>query len=296
MDYIEAFKSLKTNNKYGRKSPHKAVLLLTIIDMYEKNALVENEVLYNETLKSTFLTVWNQVMPAEAVFMPEAYLPFWYMQSENFWHIVPVRGKEDILTLLKDNHVKPSESKLRDCVRYAELDEDLYFMMSIPSGRSTLKRVLLETYTTLSENMIEKLAASADNTVDNSLEAMSEYKKILSATNNMVKFQDNQTFEESQNSFEKQNEDIQIILNIEYFTFLKKHRHERALFKELVPSVSDLYRRITSDPIVQGEISTSLSFVYDNFLSDLKISLMGENGSVELIDQINIALSKLRGI
>ena len=31
MDYVEAFENLKPNEKYGRKTPHKAVLLLTII-------------------------------------------------------------------------------------------------------------------------------------------------------------------------------------------------------------------------------------------------------------------------
>ena len=49
MDYIEAFKNLKTNNKYSRKSPHKAVLLLAIIDMYENNVLLDNELFYDDT-------------------------------------------------------------------------------------------------------------------------------------------------------------------------------------------------------------------------------------------------------
>ena len=35
MDYIEAVKNLKTNNKWGRKSPHKAVLMLFEVDFFE---------------------------------------------------------------------------------------------------------------------------------------------------------------------------------------------------------------------------------------------------------------------
>ena len=50
--------------------------------------------------------------------------------------------------------MKPSEAKLNDSVRCAELDEDLYFLMTLQSGRSLLKRVLLETYTQLSEDEI----------------------------------------------------------------------------------------------------------------------------------------------
>ena len=75
MDYIEAVKNLKTNNKWGRKSPHKAVLMLTVIELYEKNILIDNEIRYDETLKSTFLKIWNLVLPDEPLFHPEAYLP-----------------------------------------------------------------------------------------------------------------------------------------------------------------------------------------------------------------------------
>ena len=55
MDYIEAFKNLKTNNKYSRKSPHKAVLLLTVIEMFENNSLTDNVICYDDILKNTFL-------------------------------------------------------------------------------------------------------------------------------------------------------------------------------------------------------------------------------------------------
>ena len=39
MDYVEAFENLKPNENYGRKTPHKAVLLLTIIEMCESDEI-----------------------------------------------------------------------------------------------------------------------------------------------------------------------------------------------------------------------------------------------------------------
>ena len=39
MDYVEAFENLKPNEKYGRKTPHKAILLLTIIEMCESDEI-----------------------------------------------------------------------------------------------------------------------------------------------------------------------------------------------------------------------------------------------------------------
>lgn len=295
MDYIEAVKNLKTNNKWGRKSPHKAVLMLTVIELYEKNVLMDNEIRYDETLKSAFLNMWNMVLPNEPLFHPDAYLPFWYLQSDNFWHIVPIRGKEDILSLMCDNSIKPSEAKLVDSVKYAELDEDLYFLMTLPSGRSSLKRALLETYSTLTDKQIERLAESRDNAIDYSVTALSEYEKILSMNTTEKRMESTRVDDKLVSQFQCLNEDVQLALNIVYFTFLKKHRNERGMFKELCPTVYDLFDKIVNNPIKLGEIAPSFAFVYENFLLDVKVAVLSEDGSVELIDKIGEAIEILHG-
>lgn len=295
MDYIEAVKNLKTNNKWGRKSPHKAILLLAVIELYEKNILMDNEIRYDETLKSTFLEMWNMTLPNESLFHPDVYLPFWYLQSDNFWHIVPYRGKEDILTLMRDTNIKPSEAKIVDSVKYVELDEDLYFLMTLPSGRSTLKRALLETYTTLSNKQIERLAESKDNAIDYSVTALSDYEKILSQDIEENKIESTIVDDELVDQFQCLNEDVQLTLNIVYFTFLKKHRNEREMFKEICPTVYNLLDKIVNNPVKQGEITPSFAFIYENFLADLKVSLLSDNDSVELLDKIGEAIEILRG-
>lgn len=293
MDYVEAFQNLKANNKYSRKSPHKAVLLLTIIDLFESCELADNVIKYDDALKSAFVKMWNKVLPNEATFYSEAYLPFWFMQSEGFWHIVPLRGKEDVLNILRDTQVKPSESKLKDCVNYAELDEDLYFLMTLQSGRSSLKRTLLETYTTLSTRMIEKLSSSSDNFVDNSETALNEYESILNSSTLDTKVTGQHFDKDVEKRFYELPEDIQYLLNIEYYTFLKNNFNEREMFKEICPTVYDMYDRIAYNPIRQGEIVPSFSFTYENFLADLKINLMSEEGAFGTIDKINEAINLL---
>ena len=295
MDYTEAFKNLRTNNKYGRKSPHKAVLILTVIELFEKSILTDNEICYDDKLKSMFLKVWNRVLPKEPLFHPDAYLPFWYLQNDSFWHIVPIRGKEDVLSLMRDNNVKPSEAKLYDSVKCAELDEDLYFLMTLPSGRSSLKRALLETYTSLSEDEIDRLSESMDNTIDYSASAMSEYEKILSQGNDEKAIEASGADKELVSQFHGYSEDVQIELNLQYFSYLKKHRNEREMFKELLPSVYDLLDKIVNNPIRQSEIAPSFVFDYENFLSDLKIALMSDDGAMDLIDKIDSAIEVLHG-
>ncbi len=295
MDYIEAFRNLKTNQKYSRKSPHKAILLLTIIEMIENNLLSENEIKYDETLKRVYVTIWNRCLPEEESFIPTAYFPFWHMQSEEFWHIVPIRGREDIMTLLRDSNVKPSEAKLADCVQYARLDDDLYFLMTMSSGRSALKKVLLETYTSLSSSRIAKLSVSKDNKVDYSIQAMNEYEQILVADSEKAGQIVTTIDSKMEEQFLELSEDIQYLLYIKYYTYLKDNPREREFIKEICPTVYGLYDRITNNHIQKRDISPFLVNSYDNFLSDLRVSLMGEDDSMELIDNIEIAINSLRG-
>ena len=294
MDYIEAFKNLRTNNKYSRKSPHKAILLLTIIEMYETNALSENIIKYDDVLKRTFLEVWNRVLIDESLFHPEVYLPFWYMQTEGFWHVVPKRGQEDILNIMRDSHVKPSESLILECVNYAELDEDLFFLISLYSGRSSLKRVLLEEYTSLSEEQIDHLSQSSNNIVDYSVIALSEYENILSQKNENAVTKSTRESSDLERQFHELSDDVQLTLNIEYFTFLKSHRMERDLFREVCPSVYDLFDRIVSHPVSREELSPSFAVVYENFLSGLRVSLMSEDGSIEIVEKIVQAIEFMK--
>lgn len=297
MDYIDALSNLRTNQKWGRKSPHKAVLMLAVIELYETNVFTENIIYYNDVLKNTFKKVWKKVLPDEQLFQDEAYLPFWYLQSDSFWHVVPKRGREDILCMMVDNHIQPSEAKIVDCVNYVELDEDLYFLMTLPSGRSSLKRTLLENYTSLSKQAIERFSQSVDNSVDHSISALSEYEKILSQkrTEERDKPIEVETNDSLISQFSKLNEDIQITLNLQYYSFLKSHRGERAIFKGICPSVHTLLDHIVNNPVKRTDVSPTLAVIYENFLSDLKIALLSEEDSMELIDKIGEAIRALRG-
>lgn len=294
MDYIEVFGNLKANEKYGRKTPHKAILLLTIIEMYESNMIASNEIQCNQLLEDTFLKVWNRTMPYDATYYASAFLPFWTMQNEGFWHLVPKRGKEDVLAFLKENQMRPSENKIKECVDYAELDEDLYFLMTLPSGRSSLKRVLLENYSDLPDKAIDSLSESQDNREDKSIEALEEYRKILNSDDTAsVVLNDEKVDDKIQQNFYKLDEDVQIQLNIEYYTFLKEHKAEREMFKELCPTVFDLYDKVSLHPVESDEITPSLQFIYENFLLDLKINLLGVDGGFGIIDEIDHAIELL---
>jgi len=295
MDYIEVLSNLRSNQKWGRKSPQKAVLMLAVIELYETDVLTENVIYYNDVLKNTYRKVWNKVLPNEQLFHDEAYLPYWNLQSDCFWHVVPKRGREDILSMMADDHIEPSEAKIEDCVNYVELDEDLYFLMTLPSGRSSLKRTLLENYTSLSKQAIKRFSQSVDNCIDYSVSALYEYEKILSQKKPEEITESAEADDHLVSQFRRLNEDVQITLNLQYYSFLKSHPNERELFKEICPSVYMLFDVIVGHPIKRTEISPTQAYIFDNFLSDLKIALLSEDDSMDLIEKIGDALKILRG-
>lgn len=295
MDYVEVFENLKANEKYGRKTPHKAVLLLTVIQMYETNEICANEIRYNQTLVNTFQRIWSSILPNDKSYYVDAFLPFWTMRNEGFWHFVPVSGKEDVLSFLKENNRRPSENKIKECIDYVELDEDLYFLMTLPSGRSSLKHALLSHYSTLSEEEIDSLSESKANNTDHSLAALDEYKKMLNTKSESTIFSPQQCSNDKLlDRFYVLDEDVQIQLNIEYYTFLKEHKVERSLIKELFPTVFELYDKISEHPLTQGDVASSLVSLYENFLLDLKINLLGIDDAMEVIDGIDNALAHLK--
>lgn len=294
MDYISAFSNLKTNNKYARKSPHKAVLLLTVIEMFEKGLISENEIRYDDLLVETFQKVWNKVLPEETTFYANVHFPFWYLHSEGFWHNVPFRNREDSFKEIWDNKIRPTESKVKELVQYAELDEDLFFLMTMPSGRASLKRTLLESYTSLSEAAIARLSKSEDNTVDNSIAAMNEYQTFLNSVGTTSSILQAAGDDKAQTAFAELSEELQITLNLEYYKFLKSQPLEREYFRELYPTAADLYYHTKYAPYKKSQVDYSRLSILTNFLYDLRITLMSEDGAMALIDAINDSIHALQ--
>ena len=52
--YIELFSDLKPNRSSGRASPHKACLLLAVIDLIDEGVLTDNRIPFDASLKDAF--------------------------------------------------------------------------------------------------------------------------------------------------------------------------------------------------------------------------------------------------
>lgn len=140
--YCKKFSNLHTAKVRGKTAPHKAVLLLAIIEEIDKFEVIENKICITPELVATFKDLWCQVVH-DNIFTANFSLPFYHLKSEGFWHLRTKFGREIILT--SSNSIK-SFAQLKEVIEYAYFNDDLFQLLIEQHSRSILKQALLTSY------------------------------------------------------------------------------------------------------------------------------------------------------
>ena len=141
--YVEIFRNLSTGVQNGKKLPHKAVLLLSILTLVENVTITENKIHLDKIIANTFASTWGEYLHNTKT--PSVWIPFWYMKSEPFWHFKAL-ADENILQNLLCFAGHPSVGQMRNVIKYAYVDEQLFSLMQDREESSKLTKALTETY------------------------------------------------------------------------------------------------------------------------------------------------------
>ena len=159
-DYIEAFSHLHTAKVKRRKAPHKAVLLLAIMDLVECNFIRNPRIELTDELVRKFNSVWKRYMGESSIFTPDITKPYFHMQYEPFWNLVE---KHDFGALLvaedkswsmggqEKKSLPPggySVKSMRNAFECAEIDKRLFEIMQNADARAMLRVILINEYLT----------------------------------------------------------------------------------------------------------------------------------------------------
>jgi putative restriction endonuclease len=138
--YLHAFKTLRRDYKKGG-APHKPVLLLSIIQLFESGVIDSNRIFISPELVGTFKSTWNALVSTghDMIFA----LPFYHMQSEPFWQLFPNAGCEK---WIEAKGSMRSFGNLNTAVAYAQIDNELFELLKEKDSREVLKYTLLEKY------------------------------------------------------------------------------------------------------------------------------------------------------
>lgn len=147
-DYLHRFAKLRTDASPARwlaetnhRAPHKPFLLLAIMDLIAQGLIQTNFIEFNADLLDTFDLYWTKVIGEDKKSSP--ILPFYHLQSDQFWHLVPVTGMESVLAAVRQIR---SIDQLHELVLGAKFDDALFELLLDPGTRDQLRQVLIETY------------------------------------------------------------------------------------------------------------------------------------------------------
>ncbi|MHC2990182.1 restriction endonuclease [Pontibacter sp. HJ8] len=135
--YLKKFTKLRQGvTKYG-KAPHKPVLLLAFIELFEKGELTENRVLISPELVALFKESFALLV--RTAHKSDFFLPFYHLSGEGFWTVQTKLGSP--LQVYIGNF-----SKLNEVVAFGCFSEELYTLLLHTETRNILKTALLDRY------------------------------------------------------------------------------------------------------------------------------------------------------
>ena len=153
-DYIHAFSTLNVNRARGRTSPHKPVMLLSVLALAEAGLINENKIYYNQHLLDIFKSFFQAVAQEGDACNP--YFPFFFLRSDKFWHLKPAANHEQLVSAIRNVN---SPSQITDNFEYAYLDDDLFRLVTSAHDREILRQTLIDRWFASSREQIRTVAA-----------------------------------------------------------------------------------------------------------------------------------------
>lgn len=155
--YKDCFSSLHTMKKAGKHAPHKALLLLSVIDLIERGIITDSHIPLSEELIKQFKLNTKELLGDSILFQPTINYPYYHLHSEPFWRLVSEANcKIEGIT----NY---SLANLRKNIAYAQIDDELFNLLKDQNVRAKLRVVLIATYLnnqpTLADNLSFALLA-----------------------------------------------------------------------------------------------------------------------------------------
>ena len=136
--YNYCFCHLSVAMKAGKPAPHKALLLLSVIDLVETGIITSPIIELSNELILAFSK--NAKLYANNIdfFKPNIGMPFYYMRSESFWELIPIiEGKCPISNTVTSFHKN---------YLYAQIDIELFEILNNEEYRNILRDTLIEKY------------------------------------------------------------------------------------------------------------------------------------------------------
>ena len=137
--YADILSHMPVNKNKSKVAPHKAILLLTIIDMIENGEILSPFIPINDSLTENFKRVWRAKVPSNSGYKPKIAYPFFHLSSSPFWELVKTPSYHGQIEYSTIKALKRDYSG-------AIIDVGLFRIMKDPTNREKIKKILKSEY------------------------------------------------------------------------------------------------------------------------------------------------------
>ena len=136
--YTKRIMNIRQAKIHGEVIMAKPVLLLAIIDGIDSNIFTSNRFVINDWLENRYLMLLSMyAIHSQFEDLTGVEKPFWHLESDEFWHL-QYEGER-----LSKGYT-PSKAWIKENVKYASFDEDLWFLLQNKEWRLKLRDYIVE--------------------------------------------------------------------------------------------------------------------------------------------------------
>lgn len=155
--YIDQLTAMRMNKQNGHISPHKAIMLLAVIDLIASGDASDNRFRLTPELLEHFRRYFDAVSTASDSCTPIN--PYFYMRSEPFWHHRATSGNEALCKALSS---PGGRKKLSEIIDYAFLDEGLFSLLKDGARRAEIREAVIARYFSDNYDILMEIAREED--------------------------------------------------------------------------------------------------------------------------------------
>ena len=144
--YAGEFSQLHVKVTFGQRAPHKAILLLSVIDLIETGVITSNRIYFTRELESQFHHNWIRYVAYLEGHSARAATPFFHLSYEPFWSLILKPGSRKTEKELADARIYMNPDKMNEAIECAIIDNDLFELLQDSVVRAKLRVVLISKY------------------------------------------------------------------------------------------------------------------------------------------------------
>lgn len=119
-------------------APHKDVFLLALISVFQGVGGGQNRFPLDNRLDLAFERYWNRFVPNQVHVPSRIELPFWYLQNDGIWRVVPKPGCEAIVRAFP----RATRRRILECIDCGMLSDEMFEIFKDSETRDFLRTML----------------------------------------------------------------------------------------------------------------------------------------------------------